>query len=150
MKKTNAILTVVALISIGFNVFFVSGYARARSTLTKLGSPEGRVQLLAHRLGLSKTQEERIIELRRQLQQEIKEFDELHDSEIGEFWAEMVKDEPDPDKIQLQLKATSNHQEDMRALKTDYLGKVFSLLTPEQRRKVALMIRERSFLQQLQ
>lgn len=147
--KVVTLLLVILLISVCFNIFFVTGYTRSRSKLNKLKTREGRVQLLSKRLNLTKSKEEQLIQLRQQLQTETDKFKEVNKPEIDAFWAEMIKDKPDTQKICAMVEDLSDKRDKLRMVKVDYLRKVLALCTPEQRSDLAEMIRERSFLKQL-
>ena len=150
MSGLNKILIFLLLASLGFNVFFIYGYLSSRSTLEKLGTPEGRIQLFARKFNLSKEQEEQIIALNTELRGKMDSYDKENKAELDEFWGEMIKDKPDSDRIDVLLETTSTKRKQLRRDMVRFFQKVFALLTPEQRRQVAQMIRERSFLKQIQ
>ena len=150
MSGLNKILIFLLLASLGFNVFFIYGYLSSQSTLEKLGTPEGRIQLFARKFNLSKEQEEQIISLNKELRGKMDSYDKENKAELDEFWGEMIKDKPDSDRIDVLLETTSTKRKQLRRDMVRFFQKVFALLTPEQRRQVAQMIRDRSFLKQIQ
>jgi Spy/CpxP family protein refolding chaperone len=143
------LLLLVALVSIGFNLFFIAGYRRARSTLDKLKTDRGYIQLLSRRLDFTPEQEERLVAIKGDLQKEIEAFNKAHSPEIEAFWDEMVKDAPRPAELEALEKALSAKRLEMRRRVVERIREAFACLTPEQRRDLARIIKERSFLKQL-
>ena len=142
-------LTVLLVVSLCFNVCFIIGFARTRSVLKQLRTDEGRVHLIARQLNLSVEQEAQFVRLRAELQQEMDRYQKENASEIDAFWAEMSKDNPDMEKIKALLHASAGKREALRLVTIEYMRRAFPLLTPEQRKGLAKMIRERSFFKQL-
>jgi Spy/CpxP family protein refolding chaperone len=137
------------MVSIGFNVFFITGYYHARATLRELRSDEGRVRLIARQLNLTKQQEEQFLRLRAELKKETDRYDKENAAEIDAFWEEMSKDQPDFAKIKGMLRASFEKKNELRLVMVEYMYKAFPILTSEQRKALATMIRERSFFRQL-
>ncbi len=146
------LLLVAALVSIGFNIFFVVGYRRsraARATLDKLKTDRGYVELLSRRLDLTAAQEANLVAIREELQKDTEAFNRANSSEIDAFWEEMVKDSPDPARLQRLERSLSAKRKEMRLRVVERIREAFACLTPAQRRVLARMIKERSFLKQL-
>lgn len=143
------LLLVLFLVSLGFNLFFIAGYRRARATLEKLKTDRGAIQLLSRRLHCTPEQEERLVAIRKQLQEDVAAFEKTHSPEIDAFWDEMIKDNPDPDRILELEQSLAEKRMEMRHRVVEGFQKAFGCLTPEQRRDLARMIKERSFLKQL-
>lgn len=148
-RLSRNLLLVVALVSIGFNVFFIAGYRRARSTLDKLKTDRGYVQLLSRRLNFTPAQEAKLVTIKEGLQKDTAAFNKAHSPEIDAFWDEMVKDAPDPAKTEVLEKALSVKRQEMRHRVVERIREAFACLSPEQRRDLARIIKDRSFLKQL-
>lgn len=143
------LMLVSLLVSVGFNLFFVAGYRRARSTLDKLKTDRGYVQLLSPRLKLTAAQESRLVSIKEELRKNTEEFNKAHSPEIDAFWDEMVKDNPDPDRVLALEQALAEKRMEMRHRVIGRIQEAFACLTPAQRTDLARMIKERSFLKQL-
>lgn len=146
------LLLVVAFVSIGFNVFFIAGYRKgraARATIEKLKTDRGYVQLLSRRLDLTPAQEAKLVGVREALNKDSEAFKKANASEIDAFWDEMVKDSPDPARLQELEQALSGKRREMRLRVVERIREGFACLTPAQRRDLARMIKDRSFLKQL-
>ena len=147
--RRGAVVTVLLVVSLCFNVCFIIGYARTRSVLKQLQTDEGRIHLIARQLNLSEEQEKQFVRLRAGLQQEKDRYQKENAGEIDAFWAEMSQDNPDMEKIKTLLHASAKKREALRLVTIEYMREAFPLLTPEQRKALANMIRERSFFKQL-
>jgi Spy/CpxP family protein refolding chaperone len=143
------LLCILLLVSVGFNLFFIAGYRRARSTLDKLKSDRGYIQLLSRTLHFTPEQEEKLVDIRRRIQDETAGFNRSHSPEIDAFWDEIIKDSPDPDRILELEQSLAEKRIEMRQRMVGLIQEAFGCLTPEQRRELARMIKERSFLKQL-
>jgi len=142
------VLIIVVIISLCFNIFFIVGYTRTRATLKKLRTPEGRMELMAKRLGMTAEQKSEIASMAEDLKKEGERMKKLHSEPIDIFWEEMLREKPDPEKIRLLLDRTASVQREARALKVDYLVKVLRKLTPDQRKEYVEMIRKKNLLQE--
>ncbi len=142
MKRSTRVLLLIALlVSLCFNLFFVGGYLRTRAILKKIGSPEGRVQLIARRLDLTPEQEETVTGLVVELREKQAGLKAGHREAIGRFWAEIVTDSPDFEMIREDLARTAESDREARALEVRYLWEILQALTPEQREQAVKIIR---------
>ncbi|MDD5555816.1 MAG: hypothetical protein PHN82_01065 [bacterium] len=147
--RLNRVMGIALAASVCFNAFFVIGYWRARTTIGELATDEGRVRLIARRLGLSEEQEERFLALRRRFEEERALYDAEHAAEADAFWEEMSRDDPDMELIREMLAYSAEMRRELRDRGTEYMREAFHLLSREQRQALARMIRERSYLRGL-
>ena len=143
-KKKSTVLIVVLIVSLCFNLFFIGGYARTRAILKHLQTPEGRVELAAKRLELSAEQQTEITALAAQLKDEGDRMKDQHREQIETFWAEMLREKPDPGTIRSSLEQAAGVHQKSQALKVDYLLKILKELTPGQRKQYVKMIRKKN------
>jgi len=141
-------LTVLLLLSAGFNVFFITGYLRARATLSALRTDEGHIRLIAKRLRLTTQQEEQFLRIRAELRAETDRYERENAADIDAFWEEMSKDQPDIEKIRAMIRGSFMKKNELRLVMVEYMHRAFRLLTPDQRKALAKMIREKSFFKQ--
>lgn len=143
------LLLVLLLVSVGFNLFFIAGYRRARSTLDKLKTDRGHIQLLSRQLHFTPEQEAKLVTIREGLQKDAAALNKAHSPEIDAFWDEMVRDNPDLDKLLELEQPLAEKRLEMRHRMIGRMLEAFGCLTPEQRRDMVRMLKDRSFLKQL-
>lgn len=145
-KKINRLLLLGLILSLCFNIFFISGYFFTRSVIRKLRTTEGHLQLVAKKLKLNKVQEKELTQLVEQLKERGEAIKQDNLVEIETFWAEMIKDKPDSQKIKAMLGRSLEVQSRFQALVVDYLREFMKVLTPEQRETLVQLIKERNKL----
>jgi len=121
--------------SLGFNALFALGVLTARSQAGRAGTEEGWAELFSERVGLDAQQRAVFDEIRA----ESDAMREQHAQRIGEvreaYWQEIVKDDPDPKVLEAYVQAAPRRE--MRAFRVEGMGKLMSVLRPEQRVKAA-------------
>jgi len=89
-------LRVILIISLCFNMLFLSGYAAIFLTVRKLSTPKGRIAYVARHLKLTNTQKMDLWELSRTIREYRREN---RIKEINELCAELSKNNPDYERI---------------------------------------------------
>lgn len=94
---------VLLALSVCFNLFFAIGYARTRLVLRDLETPEGRERLVAERLDLDHGQRREFDRVGDEIRAAVDRYRRANAGSLDEFWAEMVKDRPDPRRIEAMV-----------------------------------------------
>lgn len=133
---------VLAAVSLCFNVFFVFGYAQARST-PKRKTPEDRCRAICARLGLDDRQCTRYIELDALRRSRLAELRKPYAREYDEYWSEVLKGKPDRARLEEIQNKGALLRSRSRAVRTDFLIEALSLMTPKQKAHYARILRGR-------
>jgi Spy/CpxP family protein refolding chaperone len=134
---------VLLVISMGFNVGVGLSLLSTQAKQHQLKTPEGRTQLIVERLNLNPQQAQAFKRLRSALGASIQEFRQTNKAELDEFWAEIVKDEPDREHLRRLVAESVADREQIRLLAVDHLWEFFQVLTPAQVEQCVRMVRER-------
>lgn len=145
MKNKTRLLTCFLVLSAGFNVFFILGYVKTSRVLVQLRTPEGRVQLISDRLGLEQDQREQLAALMTELRSRQAEIKQANQAANDDFWYEIMKDEPDMQKVATLVAKSSQPLEASRQLGAEYLQEIMKVLDAGQRQALARMIREKDY-----
>ena len=128
-------------VSVAFNCFFVIGYVRGGSALTKRPTFEQRARSFVGSLDLDTHQREVFEQLLSETVQERKKMRKQDEPRRSAFWAELVKDHPDP---QILMRHTSSDaRQAKRRLMVQQMTKFMAVLRPDQRKAFVEAMRAR-------
>jgi Spy/CpxP family protein refolding chaperone len=109
-------------------------------------TPAGRMQIITEQLDLTKDQQKKFIQMRRELRIKGNEIKHVHIVDINTFWREVVKDNPDFQKIETLLERSFQGLKDYKVLSIECMLKFLKTLTPEQREIYVDIIRRKKLL----
>jgi hypothetical protein len=132
-KKYKILLLIFLAISVGFNIFFIGSYMHTRKVLKKWFTPAGRMQIITERLDLTKTQQKKFIQMKRELKFKGSKIGLKHIVDVNVFWREVVKDNPDSQKIDTLFERSFQGLKDYKILSIECMLKFLKTLTLEQR-----------------
>lgn len=135
-------LIIFLILSVSFNVFFILGYARTRLVVKMLETPEGRAEFVSKKLELNQEQKATLYQLGEKIGMEKLKMKEQHSKEIEIFWQELLKNNPDPQKISFGLELRLALDRKLQPLQQDFLIKFLKILTPEQRKLFVNILRK--------
>ena len=142
MIQNKRLLIIFLILSVSFNVFFILGYARTRHVVKTLKTPEGRAEFVSKKLKLNKEQKTAFFQLGKKIGMEKLKMKMQHSREIEIFWQELLKTNPDPQKISAGLELPLALGRSLQPLQQDFLIKFLKILTPEQRKLVVNLLRK--------
>lgn len=145
-KKYKILLLIFLAISVGFNIFFIGSYTHTRKVVKKWFTPAGRLQIITERLDLTKDQQKKFILMKRELKSEGSKIGLEHVVDVNVFWREVVKDNPDPQKIETLLERSFQGLKDYKVLSVECMLKFLKALSPEQREIYVKIVRKRKLL----
>jgi Spy/CpxP family protein refolding chaperone len=145
MIQHKKLLFILLIISVSFNVFFILGYARSRHVVKTLKTPEGRAEFVSKKLKLNQEQKAAFFQLGEKIGMEKLKMKEQHSKEIEIFWQELLKNNPDPQKISVGLELRSALDRELQPLQQDFLIKFLKILTPEQRKLFVNLLRKNKY-----
>lgn len=135
-------LIIFLILSVSFNVFFILGYARTRLVVKMLETPEGRAEFVSKKLELNQEQKVTLYQLGEKIGMEKLKMKEQHSKEIEIFWQELLKNNPDPQKISFGLELRLALDRKLQPLQQDFLIKFLKILAPEQRKLFVNILRK--------
>lgn len=138
LKKS---LLFLLTISLCFNLFFAGGYISTCTDLRQLNTAEGRMEWVGGLLSLTEEQEETFVRLQEELLAQSDRIKEEHGVDIGAYWEEIVKDDPDPERLEELLERSSAARKEYFILRTRSMEAFMQELTPEQRQAYVQIIR---------
>ena len=142
MIQNKRLLIIFLILSVSFNVFFILGYARTRHVVKTLKTPEGRAEFVSKKLKLNKEQKTAFFQLGKKIGMEKLKMKMQHSREIEIFWQELLKTNPDPQKISAGLELPLALGRSLQPLQQDFLIKFLKILTPEQRKLFVNLLRK--------
>ena len=142
MIQNKRLLIIFLILSVSFNVFFILGYARTRHVVKTLKTPEGRAEFVSKKLKLNKEQKTAFFQLGKKIGIEKLKMKMQHSREIEIFWQELLKTNPDPQKISAGLELSLALGRNLQPLQQDFLIKFLKILTPEQRKLFVNLLRK--------
>lgn len=134
MIKHKKLLVILLIISVSFNVFFILGYARTRHVVKTLKTPEGRAEFVSKKLKLNQKQKDAFFKLGEKIGVEKLKMKKQYSKEAEMFWQELLKTNPDSQKISAGLELRSALERKLLPLQHDFLIKFLTILTPEQKK----------------
>jgi Spy/CpxP family protein refolding chaperone len=137
---------ILLALSVALNVSFVAGFVYTGNLLRRLQTHEGRTQWAADRLKLDPVRREQFERLAEQWRNEMRARQDKNRAELAAFWAEMLGERRDREKILKMVEQAFPAQNQALLSSVDYLIWIFDLLTPEERKALAKMIQDRSRL----
>jgi len=144
--KRNRVLLVLLALSALFNVFFLIGTCRTRSALRNLKTTEGRIELMAERLGLTEEQKSTCERIQAE---HLKRIAEVRRAKAGEFdalWLAIERDNPDPAELERAIETLGGAMRERAAITAKYLSEIARCMTPAQRKDFIGTIRDRKQL----
>ena len=129
---------ILLVISLAFNAFFIGGFFWAKDKMAKARSREGRARMIAEKLDLDDAQNKVFEDLLARYMKLREEKGPRREA----FWTEMLKDEPDRQKLVdfMVGEEADNHRLEMLTLIEKFIGS----LRAEQREKFVEMVKKRS------
>jgi len=128
---------ILLLISLAFNAFFVGGFFWAKAKMKQAHSLEERAWMLAEKLELTEEQSRTFANL-------LERYQKLRDQKQPrreEFWAEMLKDKPDPQVLEEYMIGLAADEYRLQML--DLIQEFMDSLTSQQREKFVERINNR-------
>ena len=133
----------VLLLSACFNVFFVAGYLRTRSTVSDGASPEARAAAVADRLELKGTERDPFIRALADWLGRAREFRRRHRLETESFWKEVLKEHPDSGALEELRRRGTDVQAEATRESIPYLRRALQSLPAGKRDEFVALIRTR-------
>jgi len=139
----NKIIWITLILSLGFNLFFLTGYFKAKQVNTKSYTLQNRIEAAAKKLKLDKTQQTTLMDIFKTTQQRHTLFKKKQRSAIRVFKNEFKKQHPDIERLRMLLKNLEKAQKSLHK-NTKQQWKLFlSTLTEEQHDAVMKLIKRR-------
>jgi len=141
-----SLTTMTLALSLLFNVFFLSGYLKARNALTRPSalSAENVNLRITENLNLDEHQATAYAQLHDSFRQDIALFDESIRAVRGNMTEQLRRDHPDFDLLQQLVKQEAGLQQERRLAGSHRFNHFVELLSPEQcRQLVDVMDRQR-------
>ncbi|MBC2715899.1 MAG: hypothetical protein HF978_11380 [Desulfobacteraceae bacterium] len=142
MMHRNRLLVIFLIISVGFNVFFILGYARSRHVVEMLKTREGLTEFVSKKLKLNQEQKLAFFQLGEKIWIKKLNMKKQYGKEAETFWAELLKNNPDPQIISAGFELRSTLDRELQPLKQDFLIIFLKILTPEQRKLFVNLLRK--------
>lgn len=141
MKSAKSIpLIVILTVSLCFNVFFASSYAIVGRAAKNLRTAQGRAQLIARHLKLTKQQKEELAQLIGQVQQYRKEMRKNHASEVDELCNELSKAQPDYNRVNQLIGIVVGERAKLAKFRAEKIQEFLKTLNLQQRQVVVKKI----------
>jgi Spy/CpxP family protein refolding chaperone len=100
---------------------------------------------VSKKLKLNQEQKAAFFQLGEKIGMEKLKMKEQHSKEIEIFWQELLKNNPDPQKISVGLELRSALDRELQPLQQDFLIKFLKILTPEQRKLFVNLLRKNKY-----
>ena len=142
MIQHKKLFVILLIISVSFNVFFILGYARTRHVVKTLKTPEGRAEFVSKKLKLNQEQKAAFFQLGKKIGIEKLKMKTQYSKEVEAFWQELLKNNPDPQKISAALELRSALDRTLLPVQQDFLIKFLKILTPEQKKLFVNLLRK--------
>jgi len=139
----NKIIWTALLLSLGFNLFFLTGYFKARQISTKVHTLQDRIEVAAKKLKLDEDQQKELIHIFKQTQQEAAAFKKRQRAAIKVFKNEFKKQKPDIEQLRELLKSLEKEQKRLHQKTKQQWTDFLSTLTPKQHKAVTRMLKRR-------
>lgn len=137
------LLGIALLFSLGFNLFFLTGYFKARHALTQTKTLQQRVEAAGKQLGLDPDQQNRLMEIFRTTQKKQKILKQKQHRLTQEFMKEFRKNNPDTRYLKSKLRALKQEQRQLQQFaKKEWKGFLIRL-TPTQHDAVTRLLKRR-------
>ncbi len=135
------LLWAALVVSLIFNVTFGLGYLVTNHVLARLQTPEGRVALVADQIGASEELKRRCQAIERQRVAARQALFDAHGDGLDAFYAEAIADEPDSAALERMIDEGMVLHRQMLQIDLEHFLQMAALMTPEQRRHLAAIIR---------
>jgi hypothetical protein len=133
-------------VSLGFNLFFVIGYATTGRALRKARTPAGRMELIAQRLELDEEQQERLDGLWAGTRRQGRELWEASLESREALWRELDRDEPSAERLHALVEESMGLQLEAQLLAIDKTLELLRILDQDQRQALLRMAKKRAYL----
>jgi uncharacterized membrane protein len=144
-SKSGFVLAFLLAISLGFNIFFASGFFSTKADLRQAKTLLGRAEFVANALRLSGEQREAFRRLREELFKIGREIKARNRELIESFWQEILKDQPDSLKIEEALSHAAAARREFAALAVEKMREFLRMLDQDQRQACLELIRKYVF-----
>ncbi len=143
--KRNILLLLLA-ISLGFNIFFLAGYLKAKHDAKLRKTLAGRAQLVAKKADLSHYEKQRLVSLLRKTLQVKKELLQAKRRIAHLFKTQMQREHPNIVELKKAIKEYQSHKKKLlRNLRQNWREFLLSL-PPKKRRKLRAILHRNHFL----
>ena len=137
------LLAAALLISVGFNLFFLTGYFKARHRLSRPHTLSQRIEAAGKQLGLDSAQQARLMEIFHTTQEKQKKLKRQQRALTRDFIKELRKDHPDISSLKSKLRSLRHAQQQLRRFAKSEWKNFMSSLSPSQRDAVIRLIKRR-------
>lgn len=138
-------IKILLIVSLGFNVFFMTGFLVAKHRLSKLRSPSGRVELLSRRMHLDKEQIDQVKRLKAKILLESAPFRLRRWENLQALSAEISKQNPDPANIKTIVSRSLFLRTEQQERIAEYINDFINILDYQQRKKLGRKILDNRF-----
>ena len=140
-------LWIFVIVSLVANFGFVGGYVGASLQRDATATPSGALQMLVERLGLGSQQVDSLNRHRGTAAIVHRELERTNRPDIEMFWAELLKDKPDGNRLRTMTQAIAARQVTFTLSVAEELRAFMADLDPKQQQAFADLIRERPIFQ---
>ena len=140
--KTKMIYLLLA-ISLGFNLFFVTGYWTTKKRLSHESPLQRRVEIAAKQLSLSNDQKRALLELLKESGRKLRELKREQRATVRLFKTEFKKENPDIEKLRAAMERIESHYRETREELGAKWRAFFASLDEKQRKKAWRLLRRK-------
>ena len=140
--KTKMIYLLLA-ISLGFNLFFVTGYWTTKKRLSHESPLQRRVEIVAKQLSLSKEQKRVLTELLKESGRRLQELKIEQRATVRLFRAEFKKENPDIEKLRTAMENIESRYRKTREELGAKWRAFFASLDEKQRKKAMRLLKHK-------
>jgi uncharacterized membrane protein len=141
MNKT--LLGGLLILSVGFNLFFLTGYFQARHAVTQTHTLQQRVEAAAEKLGLDTNQQSRLMEIFEETQQKLFALKKDQRTATRRFLKEFRKPDPDIQQLRTLLGTLDQQQKEVYRFARQQWRDFYRTLTPGQQEAVSRLLQRR-------
>lgn len=141
MKKT--LLGGILILSVGFNLFFLTGYFKAKHTVTQTHTLQQRMEAAAQKLGLDSGQQSRLMEIFKETQRRQSALKRDQRTATRRFLKEFRKPDPDIQRLRTLLGTLDQEQKELNRFARKQWRDFYRNLTPKQRTAVSQLLQRR-------
>jgi len=136
----------VLTLSLGFNLFFLTGYIKSQKTAEKISSPKERIEAAAQKVGLDEKQKTALMHIFSQSRQKQMQLRKKRAAAVKTFKLEFKKPQPDITRLRTLLQNLENEQKKFHKEVKQQWKHFFATLTPKQQKAVRKLLKKRPHL----
>jgi uncharacterized membrane protein len=137
------IVWIALILSLGFTLFFLTGYFKAKHVNTKAYTLQERIEVAAKRLKLDADQKIALMHIFKEIQQKTVSFKKRQRSAIKTFKNEFKKPQPNIEQLRDLLQSLEKEQKTLRKYTKQRWKDFLSTLSTQQRKAVIQMLKRR-------